>query len=66
MGCMTEPAIVVCGWCRTVQSPGPCEQELASVNVELLARRDNPLVTQTICPVCARSLLEAVADRRAA
>ena len=66
MGPMTESAIVVCGWCRTVQSPGPCEQELASVHVELLARRDNPLVTHTICPVCARSLLEAVADRRAA
>jgi hypothetical protein len=63
---MTESAIVVCGWCRTVQSPGPCEQGLASVNVELLARRDNPRVTHTICPVCARSLLEAVADRRAA
>jgi hypothetical protein len=66
MGRMTESAIVVCGWCRTVQSPAPCEQELASVNVELLARRDNPRVTHTICPVCARSLLEAVADRRAA
>ena len=66
MGCMTESAIVVCGWCRTVQSPGPCEHELASVNVELLVRRDSPLVTHTICPVCARSLLEAVADRRAA
>ena len=38
------------------KSPGPCEQELASVNVELLARRDNPRVTHTICPVCARSL----------
>jgi hypothetical protein len=66
MRSVTEPVIVVCGWCRTVQTPGPCEQELASINVELLARRDSPLVTHTICPVCARSLLEAAADRRAA
>jgi hypothetical protein len=63
---VSEPLIVVCGWCRTVQTPSPCEQELASINADLLGRRDSALVTHTICPDCARSLLEAVTDRRAA
>jgi hypothetical protein len=54
---MPEGVIVVCGWCRVVQSPGPCEHELASINVDLLDRRDHPLVTHTICPACARALL---------
>jgi hypothetical protein len=61
-----EGTIVVCGWCRTIQSPAPCEGGLASLNAELLARRDSPRVTHTICPACARSLLEAAAERRAA
>jgi hypothetical protein len=63
---MAESLIVVCGWCRVVQSPSPCDHELASINADLLERRDSPLVTHTICPACARSLLEAAADRRAA
>jgi hypothetical protein len=63
---MTDSVIVVCGWCRTIQTPDPCEQELASINAEILANADSPLVTHTICPLCARSLLEAVAERRAA
>lgn len=54
---MSEGVIVVCGWCETVQEPGPCERELASINVELLRRPDNPLVTHTICPRCSEQLL---------
>jgi hypothetical protein len=54
---MEPSVIVVCGWCRTVQEPGPCEQELASINVELLEQTDNPLVTHTICPACSQKLL---------
>ena len=52
--------IVVCGWCRTVQAPGPCEQELASINVELL-EQESPLVTHTICPACSEQLLAGAA-----
>ena len=64
---MAESLIVVCGWCRVVQSPSPCDHELASINADLLERSDNPLVTHTICPACARKLLESAApERRAA
>jgi hypothetical protein len=58
---MVERVIVVCGWCRVVQSPGPCEHELASINVELLEQRDTPLVTHTICADCSRQLLAGAA-----
>jgi hypothetical protein len=57
---MDQTVIVVCGWCRTVQEPGPCEQELASINVELL-EQESPLVTHTICPECSRQLLAGAA-----
>jgi hypothetical protein len=65
---MAEGVIVVCGWCRVVQSPSPCDHELASINADLLEQRDHPLVTHTICPSCARQLLAAAPEpeRRAA
>jgi hypothetical protein len=65
---MAEGVIVVCGWCRVVQSPTPCDHELASINADLLDRHDHPLVTHTICPACARKLLAAAPEtqRRAA
>ena len=66
---MGDGLIVVCGWCRTVQSPTPCDHELASINADVLERQDHPLVTHTICPSCARRLLAAAApepQRRAA
>ena len=49
--------IIVCGWCQTVLSPAPCEQELASVNVALLERPESELVSHTICPVCTERFL---------
>lgn len=58
---MDATVIVVCGWCRTVQEPGPCERELASINVELLENTDSPLVTHTICSDCSRQLLAGAA-----
>ena len=58
---MDANVIVVCGWCRTVQEPGPCERELASINVDLLERGDSPLVTHTICAECSRRLLAGAA-----
>jgi len=57
---MSERVIVVCAWCETIQSPGPCEQELASINVELL-RQTGPLVTHTICSACSQQLLAGTA-----
>ena len=57
---MEPSVIVVCGWCRTVQAPGPCEHELASINVELL-EQESPLVTHTICPACSEQLLAGAA-----
>jgi hypothetical protein len=66
---VAEGVIVVCGWCRVVQSPTPCDHELASINADLLEQHDHPLVTHTICPSCARKLLAAATTephRRAA
>jgi hypothetical protein len=57
---MDANVIVVCAWCRTVQEPGPCERELASINVELL-EQESPLVTHTICPACSEKLLAGAA-----
>jgi hypothetical protein len=53
---MTE-LIVICSWCDKIVSPGPCERELASINVELLERPGSPLVTHTICGDCSERFL---------
>jgi hypothetical protein len=56
----TKTPISVCAWCGAVQSPAPCEEEVASIRADLLEdERGEPLVTHTICPSCADEVLKA-------